>query len=244
MEMEYQGRRKCELLKTIRRQIAGQYDLIYEPKDCHHVGDCSGTCPLCDAEIVNLQKQLKEKGIDEVSFSESMSRAINEFYIDESNIDNDIKEQEILQGDIIPPFSRHIEGITVPFFNPNGHYPSRMLFMECAIAGVHFHDINDVWDELKEGTSVTLERETDNSYDVKAIRVVYSNELIPDGDDYILGYISRNKNKTIAILLDMGWDDIFECEIVKLENTKKGLKAIRIAIYIRNIHSREQWFDL
>lgn len=40
------GRQKCDLLRSIRQQLAIEYGLDYTPAECHHVGDCPGTC-LC-----------------------------------------------------------------------------------------------------------------------------------------------------------------------------------------------------
>lgn len=61
------GRQKCDLLRSIRQQLAIEYGLDYTPAECHHEGDCSGTCPMCDAELANLQRQLDERGITEVA---------------------------------------------------------------------------------------------------------------------------------------------------------------------------------
>jgi hypothetical protein len=61
------GRDKCELLRDIRRQVAEKYGLRYEPQECHHEGDCSGTCKVCDSELLDLQRQLSERGIDNVN---------------------------------------------------------------------------------------------------------------------------------------------------------------------------------
>ena len=61
------GRQKCDLLRSIRQQLAIEYGLDYTPAECHHVGDCPGTCPVCDAELANLQRQLDERGITEVA---------------------------------------------------------------------------------------------------------------------------------------------------------------------------------
>ena len=45
------GKKKCELLKSLRKQIAKEYNLAYNPVECTHEGDCPGTCPQCDVEI-------------------------------------------------------------------------------------------------------------------------------------------------------------------------------------------------
>jgi hypothetical protein len=44
--------------------------------------------------------------------------------------------------------------------------------------------------------------------------VAYHNE--EDGEDYRIGYIPRKDNETIASILEMGWTDMFECRISKI----------------------------
>lgn len=44
------GKEKCELLRSIRKEIADRNGIIFEPSECNHRGDCSGTCPLCDSK--------------------------------------------------------------------------------------------------------------------------------------------------------------------------------------------------
>ena len=53
------GKSTCKLLKSIRQQIADANGISYQPKECHHKGDCAGTCPACEAEIRYLERELK-----------------------------------------------------------------------------------------------------------------------------------------------------------------------------------------
>ena len=55
------GRSTCKLLKSIRQQIADANGISYLPKECHHKGDCTGTCPACEAEIRYLERELKAR---------------------------------------------------------------------------------------------------------------------------------------------------------------------------------------
>ena len=55
------GRSTCKLLKDIRQQIADANGISYRPKECHHKGDCAGTCPACEAEIRYLERELKAR---------------------------------------------------------------------------------------------------------------------------------------------------------------------------------------
>ena len=53
------GKSTCKLLKDIRQQIADANGISYQPKECHHKGDCVGTCPACEEEIRYLERELK-----------------------------------------------------------------------------------------------------------------------------------------------------------------------------------------
>ena len=55
------GKSTCKLLKDIRQQIADANGISYQPKECHHKGDCAGTCPACEDEIRYLERELKAR---------------------------------------------------------------------------------------------------------------------------------------------------------------------------------------
>ncbi len=55
------GKKKCKILKEIRRQIAEQNDIEYITSECQHKGDCKGTCPKCEAEVRYLEKELEKR---------------------------------------------------------------------------------------------------------------------------------------------------------------------------------------
>ena len=55
------GKSTCKLLKDIRQQIADANGISYQPKECHHKGDCAGTCPACEEEIRYLERELKAR---------------------------------------------------------------------------------------------------------------------------------------------------------------------------------------
>ena len=52
------GKTICSVLKTIRKQVADANDIKYEPRECHHQGECRGTCPACEAEVRYIERQL------------------------------------------------------------------------------------------------------------------------------------------------------------------------------------------
>ena len=56
-----QGKKICETLKGIRREIAQANEIDYNPTECTHEGDCAGTCPKCESEMRWLEKQLRSR---------------------------------------------------------------------------------------------------------------------------------------------------------------------------------------
>ena len=52
------GKSICGVLKTIRKQVADANEIKYEPRVCHHKGECRGTCPACEAEVRYIERQL------------------------------------------------------------------------------------------------------------------------------------------------------------------------------------------
>ena len=55
------GKHICETLKAIRREIASANEIDYTPTECHHEGDCAGTCPKCEQETRWLERQLRNR---------------------------------------------------------------------------------------------------------------------------------------------------------------------------------------
>ncbi len=55
------GRAICKVLKDVRQKIANENGISYHPEECHHKGECTGTCPGCEKEICYLEEQLKNK---------------------------------------------------------------------------------------------------------------------------------------------------------------------------------------
>ena len=53
------GKKICNTLKEVRIQVAKANDIKYVPSECHHEGDCAGTCPKCESEVRWLEQQLQ-----------------------------------------------------------------------------------------------------------------------------------------------------------------------------------------
>lgn len=105
----------------------------------------------------------------------------------------------------------------------------QMFYMDCHLAGRKFHDADLVWDQLKIGQQVRLERDEQNPYDPNAVQVIYNN----DGEDYLLGFIPRDSNSDIAAFLDMGWTQLFDCRISRLNPDAHPEQQVHLTIRIR-----------
>lgn len=59
------GKEKCTILKSIRVRLAEVNNIPYTPHPCDNIGDCYGTCSVCDAEsqwLLSMMKEKKKKG--------------------------------------------------------------------------------------------------------------------------------------------------------------------------------------
>ena len=113
----------------------------------------------------------------------------------------------------------------------------RKALLECPVAGIGFHDIDDVWDELYVGAKIALVRERCNKYDRNAVAVALADDYDgdPDGFDFnfILGYIPRTCNSAIAAILDMGHGDIIEAEISEMNDHAPYPERLHITVNVK-----------
>lgn len=221
-----QGKQKCEILRRIRMDIAERYGLRYNPSECTHEGDCSGTCPKCDAELKDLQRQLESRGITDIDLTN-----IPIGQIDEDDI-------HILEGDVAAPSDDELMVVTEGMPAPPNVYKEkkRVLYKECQIAGITFHDLKEVWDELYEGAELALVRQKDNKYDKYAIAVALADDYDGDSDDFdfdfILGYVPRTENQHLATMMDLGWTEAFECELSQVNGSNPYKGSLYMKIYM------------
>ena len=111
---------------------------------------------------------------------------------------------------------------------------NKLFFKECNLAGRKYHDANEVWEKLKVGTVLKLERDLDNRYDNNAVAVLFVDDAKDnEGEEYLLGYIPAVENEGIAQLLEMGWGNIFECRISKINDAAHYENQIRLTIKVK-----------
>ncbi len=110
------GKKKCKILKEIRRQIAEQNDIEYITSECQHKGDCKGTCPKCEAEVRYLEKELEKRqklgrsvAVVGIAATLAFSTVGCEYMLEKPIIDE-------LSGDVADPSGpENLQGEDVPF---------------------------------------------------------------------------------------------------------------------------------
>lgn len=107
----------------------------------------------------------------------------------------------------------------------------KKFLMECHLAGRIYHDADEVWDKLKVGTVLQLVHDKDNGHDPDAIAVVYNDKEMDD--DFLIGYIPRTDNKVLAAFFEMGWTDVFECCINRINEDAHPEHQIFLTIKIK-----------
>lgn len=55
------GKHTCEYLKEVRRRVARENDIPLEQPACTFEGECSGTCPRCEAEVRYIESELRKR---------------------------------------------------------------------------------------------------------------------------------------------------------------------------------------
>ena len=70
-----------------------------------------------------------------------------------------------------------------------------------------------------------------NRFDPNAVAVVYKDA--EQDETYLLGYIPRDRNETIAAFLEMGWEEAFECRISKINPDAHPERQLQLLIRIK-----------
>lgn len=222
------GKRVCELLKDIRREVAVRNGLNPKERECTNKGECSGTCPVCEMEAAALMKQLEGKNI---SIADKTLARIDDFdRYGESN--DELNGQMILQGDVMSPEE-------IETWKPEYRY-KEVFFKECAVAGVPFHLEKDdeLWDELEVGRKLALVRDRNNKHDGNAVAVALADDYDGDPDDFdfdfIIGYIPQSDNAELAAMMDAGYADRFSARITTFKRYGSYNDRIRLTIFIKS----------
>lgn len=139
--MMKRGKKICDTLKEVRMQVAKANDIKYAPTECHHKGDCAGTCPKCEAEVRWLEQQLQlrrqlGKAVAVVGVSIGLAALTScESQLTEMNTDSNISSvlnqnnNSEWMGEIISPQPSFPGGsqALVDFLRENTKYPEQAL---------------------------------------------------------------------------------------------------------------------
>ncbi len=98
----------------------------------------------------------------------------------------------------------------------------RILVQSSPLAGFNFHQAPEVWQGMRIGDALRLEREPDNAYDGKAVRV----EL----RGHKLGYVPRAQNAALAWAMDRG--EILNARVSRLQPHRNPRKRIEFEVYV------------
>ena len=212
----------------------------YEPHECEHEGDCPGTCPLCDAELQELNRMMREKGITDLDMQPEILEEMEE------ELSHDFEPQ--LAGMPAPPDDWPLMGdISVIPPGLSGGDDDR-LFLSCNVAGLQFRDTSEVLEELYEGAELALVRERGNKYDSNAVAVACPGDYDGDPDSFdfafAIGYIPRDCNAALATMMDAGWEDIFTARVSAVKTHGPWSERLSIDIYVRDRDEKEPRKDV
>lgn len=175
------GKSICSVLKTIRKQVADANGIVYEPRECHHQGDCRGTCPACEAEVRYIQQQLDirrqlGKAVAVVGISAGLA-ALNSCAIDNESLVIPATSVEnsaphMLVGDVVedmPEFPGGSQKL-LEYLKENTHYPE--IAEKNGVQG----RVVVTFTVEKDGsiTEAKIVKSVDQSLDEEAFRVVKS----------------------------------------------------------------------
>ena len=121
------GKGKCKILKQIRRQIAAENDIEFITSECKFQGECSGTCPKCEAEVRYLEQELQKrrqagKAVAVAGIAAAMivsSSGCSEFRTGGSPLPNPNQSQvDPVDGEMLPPEDYMGEALPLPEEQP------------------------------------------------------------------------------------------------------------------------------
>lgn len=97
----------------------------------------------------------------------------------------------------------------------------RVVVQSSALAGFRYHAAAEVWEELRVGDPLDLEREAGNPHDANAVSVSWRGRK--------LGYVPRRENAVLAWSLDRG--DVLRARISRLTHHPNPARRIEFEVY-------------
>lgn len=93
------------------------------------------------------------------------------------------------------------------------------------IAGFTFWEGCIAMSELKVGKRLRLVREADNRFDPYAVAIYY--------EGYKLGFVPRGENMVICQFLDLGYTDIFDARVQRIQPDANPEKQVGVVVFLK-----------
>ncbi len=98
----------------------------------------------------------------------------------------------------------------------------RILVQSSPLAGFNYHQAPEVWQGMRVGDALKLEREPDNVHDAGAISVQWRGHK--------LGYVPRAQNAALAWAMDRG--ESLDARVSRLQPHRNPRKRIEFEVYV------------
>lgn len=200
------GKQICSYLKSVRREVASANGIDLEIPDCTFEGECPGTCPRCEAEVRQLERELLQRqslsqkvaivgvamGLALSGMSVASAQNVNpsdsvnckSLEMDGFADDGTSADDELIVGDARAPQVRAEFPGGMPalreFLAANCHYPKEALEQKQQ-GGVLLEFVVE-----KDGSisAITVIRSVCKALDEEAIRVVRAMPKWKPGEDF------------------------------------------------------------
>lgn len=207
--MKNRGKHICNTLKTIRLDIAHANGIEYAPIECHHKGDCAGTCPACESEIRYLEREIaRRRTLGKAALVAGLSLGLMSFTPAPSNtiytsVDEVTSIDALIQisGTVLDENHEPLIGATVALLNNpkkgvatdfDGHFTLRVP--KGSKIKVDYIGYESVVVSAKDGMTITL-KPSDNMLLGEVVVVNNSHAKkaqYPGGDKALQKFIKKN----------------------------------------------------
>lgn len=113
-----------------------------------------------------------------------------------------------------------LAGLSLP--PPAAAQQVRILVQSSPLAGFNYHQAPAVWRGMRVGDALRLEREPDNVYDARAVRVEWRGHK--------LGYVPRAQNAALAWAMDSG--ESLNARVSRLQRHRNPRKRMEFEVYV------------
>ena len=114
-----------------------------------------------------------------------------------------------------------LAGLSLPP-RPAAAQQVRILVQSSPLAGFNYHQAPEVWRGMRVGDALRLEREPDNAYDARAVRVEWRGHK--------LGYVPRTQNAVLAWAMDSG--ATLNARVSRLQPHRNPRKRMEFEVYV------------